>query len=234
MSTNYNPKIVTDGLVMCLDAANKKSYPGSGTTWTDLTGLGNNSVLTNGPIFNSENGGSIVFDGIDDYGDIPTINSLNNQYAAHEVWVKATSATPANQLQILSRTNTSTGTFNILQLGFNAGVSSYTWQSNLRDSSNVQTAINSDSASTTNWTHLMITYNGTVHNLYVNGVKQASETVKTNTINTGGTLTVNIARNTTGSGYFAGRIAIVRAYNRGLTAEEIVQNFNATRGRFGV
>jgi hypothetical protein len=234
MGTNYNPKIVTDGLVMCLDAANKKSYPGSGTTWADLTGLGNNSVLTNGPTFNSENGGSIVFDGIDDYGDIPTTNGLNNQYATHEVWVKPTSATPANNQQILARTNTSVGTFNIVQLGFNSGILSYTWQVNLRDSSNVQTFINSNDLSTTNWTHVMTTYNGTVHNLYINGVKQTNETVKTNTINTSGTFLMNIARNTSAMGVFAGRIAIVRVYNRGLTAEEVVQNFNATRGRFGV
>ena len=66
MSAHANPDIVTDGLVLCLDAADKKSYPGSGTTWTDRSGNGNNSTLTNGPTFDSANGGSIVFDGSDD------------------------------------------------------------------------------------------------------------------------------------------------------------------------
>ncbi len=60
-------KIVTDGLVLALDAADRNSYPGSGTTWTDLSINKSNSTLTNSPIFNSSNGGSIVFDGVDDY-----------------------------------------------------------------------------------------------------------------------------------------------------------------------
>ena len=66
MAFNYSPKIVTDGLVFAVDAANKKSYPGSGTTWTDLAGS-NDGTLTNGPTFDSGDGGSIVFDGTDDY-----------------------------------------------------------------------------------------------------------------------------------------------------------------------
>ena len=66
MAFSYSPKIVTDGLVFAVDAANKKSYPGSGTTWTDLAGS-NDGTLTNGPTFDSGNGGSIVFDGSDDY-----------------------------------------------------------------------------------------------------------------------------------------------------------------------
>ena len=56
MATRYSPKIVTDGLVLYLDAANSRSYPGTGTAWFDLTGRGNNAVLTNGPVFSS--GGS--------------------------------------------------------------------------------------------------------------------------------------------------------------------------------
>ena len=68
MSLNHGGKpIVTDGLVLCLDAANPKSYPGSGTTWTDLSGNGNNGTLVNGVGYNSDNGGSLSFDGVNDY-----------------------------------------------------------------------------------------------------------------------------------------------------------------------
>ena len=67
MGVAYNSRIVTDGLALCLDAANSKSYPGSGSTWTDLSGNGNNATLTNGPTYSSANGGSIVFDGVNDY-----------------------------------------------------------------------------------------------------------------------------------------------------------------------
>jgi hypothetical protein len=67
MSLSHSPSIVTNGLVFCLDAANSKSYPGTGTDWTDLSGNQINGILTNGPAYNSSNGGSIVFDGINDY-----------------------------------------------------------------------------------------------------------------------------------------------------------------------
>ncbi len=66
MSLLHSPKIVTNGLVLCLDAASRKSYPGTGNVWRDLSGNGNNGTLTNGPTFSSANGGSIVFDGIYD------------------------------------------------------------------------------------------------------------------------------------------------------------------------
>ena len=62
---NYGPKITTNGLVLCVDAADKNSYPGSGTAWNDIGGQGYTGTLTNGPTFNSSNNGSIVFDGTD-------------------------------------------------------------------------------------------------------------------------------------------------------------------------
>ena len=67
MGLSHSPRIVTDGLVFCVDAGDKMSYPGAGTTWTDLSKNRNNGTLTNGPTFDSANGGSIVFDGTDDY-----------------------------------------------------------------------------------------------------------------------------------------------------------------------
>ena len=66
MTLQHSPRIITDGLVLCLDAANKLSYPGSGDVWTDLAGS-NNGALTNGPTFSSANGGNINFDGTNDY-----------------------------------------------------------------------------------------------------------------------------------------------------------------------
>ena len=70
MGVFAGPEVVEDGLVLALDAGNTKSYPGSGTTWTDLSGNGNNGTLTNGPTYSSSNGGSIVFDGVNDFVDI--------------------------------------------------------------------------------------------------------------------------------------------------------------------
>ena len=78
MGIAYNPRVVTDGLVLCLDAGNVKSYPGSGTTWTDLSGKGNTGTLTNGPTYSSANGGSIVFDGVDDRVSGTSFNTGQN------------------------------------------------------------------------------------------------------------------------------------------------------------
>ena len=77
MGLSHSPSLVLSGLTLCLDAANTKSYVGSGTTWTDLSGNSNTGTLTNGPTYSSANGGSIVFDGTNDYATI-SFNSVFN------------------------------------------------------------------------------------------------------------------------------------------------------------
>ena len=91
MSTVQSGHIVTDGLVLALDAANAKSYPGSGTTWSDLSGNRNTGTLTNGPTFNSGNGGGIVFDGVDDYVDCGNSSTLQINQGTISAWVKTSS-----------------------------------------------------------------------------------------------------------------------------------------------
>ena len=105
------PKIVTNGLVLYLDAANKKSYPGTGTTWTDLSGLGNNGTLTNGPTFNSANGGSIVFDGVDDYVSVANNSSLNASTQTVSVWYYAQTISLSRSATILGKHDTA-GSYN--------------------------------------------------------------------------------------------------------------------------
>ena len=89
MSLSHSPKIVTNGLVLCLDAADKKSYPGTGTTWFDRSGRGNHGTLVNSPTFNSTNGGSIIFNGNLTYGSVSCsqFQSGNNPFTI-ECWVK--------------------------------------------------------------------------------------------------------------------------------------------------
>ena len=95
MATNYNPSIVSDGLVLCLDAANTKSYTGSGTTWTDISGEGYDATLTNGPTFNSDYGGNIVFDGNTNGEEITGVHNselnLRNDLTV-ECWFRRTGA----------------------------------------------------------------------------------------------------------------------------------------------
>ena len=230
----YTLSIVTSGLVLHLDASNAASYPGSGTTWTDLSGNSNTGSLTNGPAYNSANDGIIFFDSIDDFANVTVNAQLNNIYATNEVWVKPITATTATNGQIISRTNTSAGTFNIFQGSTVALPTPNVYYGNLRISTDVQYVINANSAVTTDWVQVVTTYDGSTFNMYINGVKQTSEAAIVSTINTGGTLTQNIGRNTTAAAYFGGNIAIVRIYNRALTAEEVSKNFDANRGRFGI
>lgn len=74
MGCSSGPDIVEDGLVLCLDAASKRSYGGSGTTWSNLAGS-NDGILNNGPTFNTENGGSFAFDGTDDYVELSSLST---------------------------------------------------------------------------------------------------------------------------------------------------------------
>jgi hypothetical protein len=90
MAFGNGPRIVTDGLVLSLDASDKNSYPGSGTAWRDLVG-NSSATLVNSPTF-TNNGGGIVFDGVDDYCDIPFSYDMYNGGVTRpftmEVWVK--------------------------------------------------------------------------------------------------------------------------------------------------
>ena len=85
--TIFFPSIVTNGLVLCLDAGNQLSYPGTGTTWNDLSRNGNNGTLTNGPVFNS--GGSMVFDGVNDYC---AFNYYPSDIVSVSVWMNLANA----------------------------------------------------------------------------------------------------------------------------------------------
>jgi len=86
MAFNYSPKVATDGLVLYLDAANPKSYVSGSTTWGDLSRGGNNGTLVNGPTFDGGNGGSIVFDGVNDYGTVPTNPLLITTEFTKSIW----------------------------------------------------------------------------------------------------------------------------------------------------
>ena len=87
MGLSHSPRIVTDGLVFCVDAGDKMSYPGAGTTWTDLSKNRNNGTLINGPTFDSANGGSISLDGSNDYISVGSFNEDSSQDLSVMVWV---------------------------------------------------------------------------------------------------------------------------------------------------
>lgn len=232
MGTNYNPKIVTDGLVLCLDAANSKSYPGSGTTWTDLSGNGNNGTLTNGPTFSNSNGGEFTFDGINDYADISNASVGNFGTSSFTVscWGKATATSPYAR-GIFSKYNPHSGNGTGWFMFY---VDGNVWVRITQDlTAPLEQSSISLPISTNRWYNLTITRSGTAFSLYSNGVLLQQNTT-TNIIDCSSAAPLRIGSGYVSGYYYGGICSIASIYNRALTAAEINQNFNATRGRYGV
>jgi hypothetical protein len=230
------PYIVLDGLVFYVDAGVTLSYPGSGTTWTDVNGLGpkNNGTLTNGPTYNSANGGSIVFDGVDDYVESGIIEPQTLTLCA---WFKPTGEPSNNDL--------AGGTIivNSPQLENNAVQYAITYSWLLQRvifgiQSNNEFLATSDNSVLRNQIHYMVgTFDGANRKIYINGVNVASDVRAVSPIYpTSGNRNVQVgrwgypgySRTINGNLYSAG------IYNRALSADEVLQNYNATKSRFGL
>jgi len=225
---NYGPKIVTNGLVLALDAADKKSYPGSGTAWNDLSGNNRNGTLTNGPTFSSANGGALVFDGTNDY--VVTSNFTPNvTNKTLSGWVKLSSTTQGGggliNLQKTDGSEFDAIVYNETNQGWGFGSNNFlrTAWSNVKETS------------TNDWVNIVATYANLDYRLYRNGVLILN-TTSFNTLNFNFSSNSLLGYRHSGgsSAYLAGNIAIGTLYNRVLSATEVLQNFNAQRGRFGI
>jgi hypothetical protein len=223
MSISYNSSIVTNGLVLCLDAANPRSYPGSGSVWYDVSGNGRNLTLQNGPTFDGSNSGSLIFDGVDDWANT-TDNGIGvGSRLPHSIdmWVNF---------------NVITSTRWWLAVLGQFGQGAHHWIG----SSPTQTQFgtwagacqrNPDLIGNNIWLNIVSTYDGTNLILYVNLNPTAScEATDFNFTNSEFTLGLRIGAES----YFNGKIATAKLYNRALSAAEITQNFNALRGRYGI
>ena len=230
MSTQVRPNIVTNGLVLHLDAANIKSYPRSGTTWNDMSGNRNNGTLTNGPTFSSGNGGSIVFDGTDDYVNTNTLTgSLTTTVC---VWCKVNYASSKNFGRIVEK-----GTNSEWTLCLNKALSPAT-KFNLQyfDSNNILQS-NTDIDSTKyQFVAATIQDNGTSASasLYVNGILDKTGNRAVTVSNLNGSIFIGSNQNYLSTASTNGNIPMVWYYSRVLSASEILQNYNATKTRFGL
>lgn len=233
MATAYNPKIVTDGLVLCLDAANPKSYPGSGTTWTDLSGNGNTGTLVNGVGYNSGNGGSLVFDGSNDY-----VTLGNDKFKYQDSFtVEAVARFTANPNNAAVCEARHPIIYNH-DYGYNLLVGS-TGLVNFQVYNTVSANQSLNSLSSvvgSNYFHAVGVKNGTNVSLYVNGILQSTATLTTNAVYyVSQPFVIGGFGICGGTRFYAtGNIGKTCVYNRALTAQEIQQNFNATRGRYGI
>jgi len=219
-------KIVTNNLIFHLDAAQFRSYTSGSTTWNDLSGNAYNGTLTNGPTFNSSNGGSIVFDGSNDYATLPSGFANFTAGISIEVWLYATSTELAGNFDNILRL-AGTGADTILVGRVTGGGNNSFFQVIVGGSSfaTSQAQLNANT-----WYQWIYTANGTNTITYVNGALDRS--------NTDSKLPNNVTRDTNTIGgqtdWYTGRIAIIRVYNKALSATEIGQNYNAQRARFGL
>ena len=218
-----------NGLVLCLDAANPKSYPGSGTTWTDVSGRGSIGELVNSPVYNSSNGGYFQFV-TDDYIRIPNNTALDTQTPTVEVWVKTNATTQSGFWFEKGQVNTQ---YSLFQEGAVIQWRQYfsTGPALTNLSTTTATYMN-----TSSWYQVVGTYASGSRRLYINGVLVNSDS-QTGTINTD-TSGMSIGAYGGYSGaksyYYNGNLSLCRVYNRALTAAEVLQNFNASRGRYGI
>jgi hypothetical protein len=210
--------IVTNGLVLNVDAGFTPSYSQSGTTWYDMSSSGNNGTLINGPTFNSSNGGSIVFDGVDDYVVFSQVPSLTNQLTM-ECWFFLNAVQFQSQNRLISN-----GDSYVIYLD-NSTLSFYMESQGGYIRSAGNSFLNS-------WNHIVATYNSTSRAIYINGVLKTTSNASGNVPN-GNILNIGAYQNQ--SIYtINGRMPIMRIYNKGLTDSEVLQNYNAQKGRFGL
>lgn len=235
MTYNNGPRIVTDGLVLCLDAANRESYPGSGTTWYDLSGNDKHGTLVNGPTFSSQNGGAIVYDQTNDYSYSSSLSLINLNMTIEVVFKVNAGAGTWRDIAVLDAGSSNTI---ILEIGGNNG-STYTngylryYGYNLGLTSNDLASANQYIFDyKIHYAALTIDYTNSIGSSYFDGNLEGTSTF------TGSSITysrLTLANDLTRSGrHSKSNIYQAKLYNRALTIDEIKENYNATRGRYGL
>jgi len=219
-------------LVLALDAGNKNSYPGSGTTWTDLSGNGNNGTLTNGPTFNRINGGSIVFDGSNDYVSVANASSLTNTSSLSiESWVLMNPSMNAYGAVVGKGTSDANEEYCLLinpstsKVYFDVGGGTGPYV-------DLTSTFNSNT-----WYHVVATHErvagSSTIKIYVNGsLVPGSTTNPTSAVNDNATNVSIGCRFDGGTSHWNGRISMVAIYTRTLSATEVLQNYNSSKFKY--
>lgn len=231
-------RVIQSGLVLNLDAGASTSYSGSGTTWTDLSGQGNTGTLTNGPTYDSANGGSIVFDGSNDYVDCGSNSVLliPNSLTV-SIWLKfPTGYGNGGWNSILAKRPFNTTNF---AMNYNPTASnSFQWYYSASGSFRVLSVPLTSNFSVNTWTNIcgVFSQNSTTTDafLYKNGSLLASTNLVENVAPISGKFTIGCYGDSSFTEFSPITTSQVSIYNRALSAAEIQQNFNALRSRFGI
>jgi hypothetical protein len=208
-----------------LDAGQASSYPGTGATWTDLSASGNNGTLTNGPTFDSGDGGSLLFDGVNDYVNLPLVTSAISNVTL-QCWVYLSSTTKKGVF-----INTGSGS-NGYCIGVGSGGQMEVNGNEIVGLFGAVRFIGTSTNYGTGWKFVTLVLNGSsVPSIYVGstliGSYSGANPIAPTTRGT-------IAAEQNGSRHFGGNVAQGIAYNRALSAAEIQSNFNVTKGRYGL
>jgi hypothetical protein len=231
----YGINVITDNLTFYVDAGDKNSYPGSGTAWDDLTTNNFDLTLQNGPTFDSGNGGSIVFDGTNDNAYRAASLNPGNLFTVC-AWVYPDAIGTTRRAVVQTSYPYSTGQGWLFAIGVGSA-SNAVWMSCGAD--NQYRISSANTMNTTSWQFICATRNGNTGGdikLYRNGA-EVTYSAAAGTL--GGITYTNL---NTYVGYrqgattdpYDGKIAQVMVYNTNLTSDQILNNFNATRGRYGV
>jgi len=224
--------VVDTSLMVWVDAGQTSSYPGSGATWTDLSGNGKNYTLTNGPTYSSTtNGGVITFAGASSqYATTAAtlFNSTTFKTYTMNLWVYPTGA--GNFVQVDGQATPNTGYhYSAIEISAGGVIKFGQWIGSMATIATSTQSLNA-------WYNLVITYNGTTATAYVNGVSVGSTNIIWSSPGAN-TFMALMAIDTTNMGtgaYASGSLGAFMVYRRALSADEIQTNFNALRGRYGI
>jgi hypothetical protein len=237
MALTHSPSIVTSGLVLCLDAGNRKSYPGTGATWTDLSGNGRTGTLTNGPTYSSANGGSIVLDGTNDYINLSnrSLPLINVSQFTYSTFIKITG--PGGGVASFFSFGNSFAVVNDILFYY--------------DNTNLCFQVNnggdgqgSFAYTRGSWSNISVVYDGTQSTnatrlkVYLNTIQQTltfgyTVPATTSSVNfTGAAIGIYSTDNFSTATCITGNVGTASLYNRALSATEIAQNYNALKSRY--
>jgi len=224
MTVYGGPDIITDGLVLHLDAANRKSYPGSGSAWYDLSGNAYDGTIRNSTTFTNTNGGELNFDAADEeiWATVNGVNTTSGEYNTVEFWMYWNGNDSGFPMEFASA-----------RLWRNAN----SWGFN-RGAGDIYGISDPVSKLANSWKHIVaVFYNGVQTNnlLYIDSIQQTLSQRQNSSGTVSASSQVTIAGYRANNSYaWYGKMGLFKIYNRALTADEVHTNYNALKGRFGL